>query len=314
MATSTRHHSELQKQMQDLYAAREVYVQFGQVLPTVRPVVWDSWRRCQEYGIDPRRVEAQAFDPERLAQAREQDGALFETADPILQAANIALGDLPHMLVLLNRESVLLRLLTDPVAARIASEGSNLFEGASWHERDLGCNGGGTALAIGQPVILIGPEHLVEDYVGWTCIGIPVSGPDGTIIGAIDLSVPNDRIQIHTWGWILRVARTIEEALAGTAAGPEAIATLGEIDNHLHAAHGVLKLLAQQVELTPLQRHFIESAGEAIEEAERRYEAEESGRRLQEAAGDLQQAIRQFLAAQARQQARQASGGQKSSP
>ncbi len=292
---------ELLKHMQDLYAAREVFVQFGQVLPTVRPVVWDAWRRCQEYGVDPHKVRAQTPDPSRLEQVRQTNRQLYEAAGPILEAANEALSDLPHMLVLLDSEAVLLRLLTDPVAKRLASAGSNLFEGASWAERDLGCNGGGSALAIGQPVILIGPEHLVEDYINWTCIGVPIHAPDGNIVGAIDLSVPNERIRVHTWGWILRVTRTIEEALAGRSLGREAVDALGEIDNPLHAAHGVLKLLAQQIELTPLQKQFIEQAGDEIEEAERRYQTEEAGRRLQSAAEQLQVAVKQFMDAQARQ-------------
>ncbi len=301
MSTSSATGHELLKYMQDLYAAREVFVQFDQVLPTVRPVVWDSWRRCQEYGIDPHKAKVQPHDPTRLERARQASRELHEAAGPILEAANEPLSDLPHLLVLLDRDAVLLRLLTDEVAARLASAGSNLFEGASWAEKDLGCNGGGTALATGRPVILIGPEHLVEDYIGWTCIGVPIHAPDGSLVGALDLSVPNERIRVHTWGWILRVARTIEESLAGKGPGREAVAALGEIDNPLHAAHGVLKLLAQQVELTPLQKHFIEQAGDQVEEAERRYQSEEAGRRLQASAEQLHIAVKQFMDAQAHQ-------------
>ncbi len=301
MPTSSRSENELLKQMQELYAVRELFVQFGQVLPTVRPVVWDSWRRCQEYGIDPHKAKVQTYDPGRANQAREASPELWEAAEPILQAANDALSDFPHMLVLLDRDAVLLRLLTDPIAARIASAGSNLFEGASWAEKDLGCNGGGTALAIGEPVILIGPEHLVEDYIGWTCIGVPVHAADGSIIGAVDLSVPNEQIRVHTWGWILRVTRAIEEAVAGRQLGREAVEALGEINNPLHAAHGVLKLLAGQVELTPLQKQFIEQAGDQMEQAEQRYQGEEAGRRLQAAAQQLNAAVQQFMDAQTHQ-------------
>lgn len=292
---------ELLKQMQDLYAVRELFVQFGQVLPTVRPVVWDSWRRCQEYGIDPHKAKVQTPNPDRLDHVRRANRQLFAAAEPILQAANNALSDLPHMLVLLDRDAVLLRLLTDPVAARIASAGSNLFEGASWAEKDLGCNGGGTSLAVGEPVILIGPEHLVEDYIGWTCIGVPIRASDGSVIGAVDLSVPNERIRVHTWGWILRVTRAVEEAVAGRRLGGEAVESLGEIDNPLHAAHGVLRLLVQQIELTPLQKYFIEQASAQIEQAEQRYQGEEAGRRLQAAAEQLHLAVQRFMDAQARQ-------------
>lgn len=305
MPISSAQRPELQQQMQELYAAREAFIQFGQVLPTVRPVVWDSWRRCQALGVNPRKVAPQKRDPEKLARARAESRALYEAAEPILQAANEALRDLPHILVLLDRHAVLLRLLADPVAEKLATEEANLYEGASWDERDLGCNGGGTSLAIGQPVILIGPEHLVEDYVGWTCIGVPIHGPDGAVAGTLDLSVPNERVRVHTWGWILRVARAIEEALAGAKPGRDAVEALGDIYNPLHAAHGVLKLLAQQVELTPLQRYFLEEAGAQVEEAERRYQGEEAALRLQETVNQLQSVVAQLMGAQGRQKPKQ---------
>jgi signal transduction histidine kinase len=95
----------------------------------------------------------------------------------------------------------------------------NFFEGASWNERDIGTNGIGTALSAGEPVLVVGPQHFVHDYRHWTCIGVPLCSADGRVLGALDLSVRNDRLNAHTWGWTLSLAKSIEVQL-GRDYGP----------------------------------------------------------------------------------------------
>jgi PAS domain S-box-containing protein len=254
-----------QRPMEDLAAARDRYLNGDPAPAGVRPVVLASWRRSSGYGVDPRRLRPQSRDCARLEQARVRSRALLESADPFLRLVHDTLVSEPHLVVVSDADGLILRALTGP-GLPDDLEATNLFEGASWHERDLGCNGIGTCLAEGEPVILIGPEHFQESYVGWTCIGVPIRDGSGAIVGALDLSVPNEHTHVHAWGWSLSVARGIEGDLAratprGRAGGEQALAG---IEQPLHALRGVFDLLAQQLDLPPTHAAFLDEAREAV--------------------------------------------------
>ncbi|TVS16634.1 MAG: hypothetical protein EA417_09605 [Gammaproteobacteria bacterium] len=51
------------------------------------------------------------------------------------------------------------------------------------------------------------------------CVGVPLRDLQGTIIGSLDLSVPNEHVQLPTWGLMQTMARAIERQLAGAAPG-----------------------------------------------------------------------------------------------
>ncbi|HUE95947.1 MAG TPA: PAS domain-containing protein, partial [Longimicrobiaceae bacterium] len=252
--------------MEDLSLARSRYLEGDPAPAGVRPVVLSSWQRSVAYGVDPHALRPQAADPDRLARARAASRGLLEAAAPFLELVHETLADEPHLVVLADAEGLVLRALVGP-GLPDDLEASNLFEGASWHESAIGCNGVGTALATGEPVILIGPEHFQESYVDWTCIGVPIRGPRGEVRGALDLSVPNEHTHVHTWGWMLSVARGIERSLGRELGSPPG-ADLAALDQPLQAVRGVFDLLAQQLDLPPTHARFLEDGRAAVEAAE----------------------------------------------
>jgi signal transduction histidine kinase len=271
--------------MADLFEARRRFIESGRIDRSVRPVVAESWRRSRRLGVDPMALRRQRRDPSLLERAQATNRRLIEAADPHLLPTHRVFGDHAHLLALADAEARILRLLA-PAAQLAAGEESNLFAGASWDEGEIGCNGVGTCLVANEPVILIGPEHLVEDYVGWTCIGVPLRDRDGRIAGALDLSVPNEAVNVHTWGWVLSVARAIERDLhrlpasaavppADSARHPESEVrdTPAALDDPFSAIHGIFELLVRQLSAGPTHGAFIDEARrqvDGIEETLRR--------------------------------------------
>jgi PAS domain S-box-containing protein len=276
---------------EDLAIARERYLAGDPSPEGVRPVVLASWERCRTYGVDPRRMRQQTADPVRLREARVRASTFLEIAEPILQLAHGSLAEHPHLFALADRDGLILHILTGPDLPEEGFQRANLFEGASWHECDIGCNGVGTCLATGEPLILIGPEHFQESYVGWTCIGVPIRA-GGEIVGALDFSVPNEHTHIHTWGWLLSLATAIEASLArpSSRARIDADAVVMDLDGPFHAVRGVFDLLAQKLDLSPTHAGFLDEARSKISEAEtlvrasvqRLRESEERLRRIAE--------------------------------
>jgi len=72
---------------------------------------------------------------------------------------------------------------------RAKAENMHFRPGADWSEESAGTNAPGTALALGRPVQIFGPEHLLRPVTAWSCSAAPIREPDtGAILGVLDLS------------------------------------------------------------------------------------------------------------------------------
>jgi signal transduction histidine kinase len=250
--------------MPDLHAARDYFLATGLSADGVRPPVAAAWERTKALDVRPGPVRRQEAEPATLRAAQDRARQLLDAADPLIAAAHTALGDQPHLIALADAQGRIIRLRQDETARRLGAS-SNLFEGASWLEADLGCNGIGTALAVDEPVILIGPEHFVEDYVGWTCIGVPLHAADGRLVGAIDLSVPNEHTHIHSWGMILTLAEAVERRIVSELTPP---IPLPALETPLQGARAALELLGQQLEGMPTHLRFLAEAADELRRTE----------------------------------------------
>jgi signal transduction histidine kinase len=271
--------------MERLVAARDRYLSGDPNPPGVRPVVLAAWERSRAYDVNPYRLRRQTPDPTRLKAARNRSTALMESAEPFLRLVNEALADEPHLVVLADADCTVLRALTGP-GLPDDLEASNLVEGASWHERDLGSNGVGTAMETGEPVILVGPEHFQDSYVGWTCIGVPIRDGDGKLVGAFDLSVPNENANAHAWGWALSLGRGIETALqtGGAATRQEAEQAVSGVERSIQDLDSVLALLGEEVDRSSPAARTLERAHGELRSM--RAELGRASRRVERAIGE----------------------------
>ncbi|WP_298948446.1 GAF domain-containing protein [uncultured Paracoccus sp.] len=148
-----------------------------------------SWRRSiMKYGLDP----AEPRLPSRLS-----DAALGERRAAMDLLIHIAEGPLDHLyeLVGLSGCNVLLTDSDGLVLAqrmRAAEAGQfrdwGLAEGFDWSEAAQGTNGIGTCLAEGRSLTISRDEHFHTRNTGMTCMDAPIWGPDGRLIGALDVS------------------------------------------------------------------------------------------------------------------------------
>lgn len=161
MAATTPTFPFRQTDLNDLMRAWQTFIDRGEVLDDVRDVVSDAWKRCREYGLDPYELIAQTPDAGRLRRSLASNQDLIRATEPHLSAVTEALAGRPFLIFLLDSEGTILSIRGD----KSVTEGqTNLFPGASWCERDMGVTAGGTALATGKPLVLIGPEHYHIAY------------------------------------------------------------------------------------------------------------------------------------------------------
>jgi sigma-54 dependent transcriptional regulator, acetoin dehydrogenase operon transcriptional activator AcoR len=147
-----------------------------------------------------RASEAPDFQPLGGADLRDlldANHTLYHQARPVMDALHAQIVDTESMVLLTDRNGVILHSLGDTdfveKARRVA-----LRPGVSWAERDRGTNAIGTALVDAQPTIVHAGEHFLRANHILTCSCAPIADPWGRTLGALDVSGESRGFHKHT--------------------------------------------------------------------------------------------------------------------
>ncbi|HEY9216224.1 MAG TPA: sigma-54-dependent Fis family transcriptional regulator [Ancylobacter sp.] len=181
----------------------------------VRGVIERSWQRSVRSGVDARgRGSVLIASVDEVDGLRRRNSELLAAAGKTFERIAEILGDTATMVVITDHQGVIIETSGDP---RTIDSGHDirLEVGANWGETVTGTNGIGTALVTGKPVYVRAAEHFCEGVKAWTCIGAPIRNPlDGSILGVIDFSGPQDIFHRHNIALGMMAASHIELALA----------------------------------------------------------------------------------------------------
>ena len=203
---------------------------------TLAPWVERSWQRCLQRGMQPQHQAV--FDVVSAAVARrtlESNQHLVHTARPILENLGRAIVNTRYFAILTNRDGVVVDNSgpidsADPRAHLITRIGTDLSEPS------VGTTAISTALVDQQPVWLHRGEHFFSNAAVYSCAGAPLVGPDGSLIGMLDLTGIDALERPELKHLVTQTATKIENALVmaqdhallvrlnwpGTALGSEA--------------------------------------------------------------------------------------------
>lgn len=181
----------------------------------VRGVIERSWQRSVVCGVDPRgRGSDLIVSLDEVDRLRQHNGGLMLAAGRTFERLGDILGETATMVVITDQRGVIIETAGDPHILDAAHD-IRLEIGANWGETVTGTNGIGTALATGNPVYVRAAEHFCEGVKSWTCIGAPIRNPlDGTVLGIVDFSGPQDIFRRHNIALGMMAASHIELALA----------------------------------------------------------------------------------------------------
>jgi sigma-54 dependent transcriptional regulator, acetoin dehydrogenase operon transcriptional activator AcoR len=182
---------------------------------TVRSVIERSWQRSVDSGVDARgRGSTLISSPDDLAELRIKNEDLLASATQTFHRVVEILDDAATMVVITDNEGTVLDVSGDRRTIE-AGHDIRLEVGATWNETVTGTNGIGTTLVTGQPVHVHAAEHFCEGVKAWTCVGAPIHSPmDGSIIGIIDFSGPQQIFHRHNVALAVIAANHIELALS----------------------------------------------------------------------------------------------------
>ncbi|MFE1248631.1 transcriptional regulator [Streptomyces sp. NPDC058735] len=177
----------------------------------LRHEVTESWARSLS-SVDPGRDSAPVTD----------DGSVHQrwTSSPLYRPVSALAGELHSIaedagfVTAVTDESGTILWTCGGPAMRHRAERVNFAPGGRWDEQAMGTNALSLALRTGRPSSVFSAEHLVSALHGWVCYCAPVHGPDGRVLGVLDLSTTWDRSHPLAMSTVRTLVSTIEARLA----------------------------------------------------------------------------------------------------
>jgi len=200
---------------QRLHEARQLFFERGDAPEgLVEPHVVRSWERSQRFGLNESGIAIATDSLDRVALKTEQNRhrLLINHGRPIMEHVYEQIRESGSMVILADANGLVLETVGDPDfvdrADRVA-----LSAGASWDENQRGTNAIGTALAEEAPIEILGAEHFLAHNSFLTCCASPIFGPDGRLIGVLDISGDYRSYQRHTLGLVRMSSKFVERRL-----------------------------------------------------------------------------------------------------
>jgi sigma-54 dependent transcriptional regulator, acetoin dehydrogenase operon transcriptional activator AcoR len=190
--------SNLSQKVKELEYLWESFVQNHEPPTNLRSSVYESWKRCQMYGVDPKKTKTDvSLSDDHLRELISQS-RLYEAAIPIMDDLTRQIRGTNYLTTLCDREGRIIYLDGDHKILSVA-ELMNFLVGADWSEQAAGTNAIGTSLATGHPIQILSAEHYCQGCHPWICSSAPIKDPlTGQILGAIDLTGLSIEAQPHT--------------------------------------------------------------------------------------------------------------------
>ncbi|MBQ0985989.1 GAF domain-containing protein [Streptomyces sp. F63] len=200
-------------QATELARVHEAYLSGSRTPSSPRSVISASWQRARAAGVDPDRphvpIVLAADDIGEAGSAH----PLTRLTDLLRSALVPGASDAEQIVTVTDREGTVLWIEGNR-RVRLRAEESGLFAGSGWSEQTAGTNAMGTALALGDPVLVRSAEHFARVFHRWTCAAVPVHDPaTGAVFGTINVSGPWNAVHPGTVHLLAATARLAEAEL-----------------------------------------------------------------------------------------------------
>ncbi len=246
-----------------LEIARQLFFA-GRPLPEgmVAPAVLRSWERCLRFGLDdgPDRSGPIPLDRLALKTEQERNRCLLMHGRPIMEHVYEQIRDSGCMVVLADANGLLLETVGDPDfvdrADRVA-----LLAGASWDETLRGTNAIGTALSEESPVTILGAEHYLRHNAFLTCCASPIFGPDGHLVGVLDISGDYRSHQRHTLGLVRFSSSIVEKRMFESVYAQDILLAFHPAADYLGSPKEGLAAVSRDGQVLAINRQGLELLG-----------------------------------------------------
>lgn len=180
----------------------------------VRDVIHNSWRRCQNVGVEhTQHYPPLVADGARLESLKQENEELLLATQNTWTMLSDILIDSESILLVAEPNGVLLDVCGNPKIVAVAAAERGV-PGYDWSERRGGTNAIGTAIALKQSVQVHSVEHFCESVKTWSCSAAPIIDTlDGGLLGVIDVTTLRHPFNAQSIALAMTAARQIEQTL-----------------------------------------------------------------------------------------------------
>ena len=143
-----------------------------------------SWHRSKNFGLDPFFADMHVVSDQELNQRRRKIPELITSALPYMHKLFTLIKEEQAVITLSDADAVILEVLANPSTY---PEISYPKEGTIHSEQFVGTSAIGLALAIDNPVEVIGAEHWRKVNHAWACYASPLHAGKA-IVGCINIA------------------------------------------------------------------------------------------------------------------------------
>ncbi|WP_095067961.1 sigma-54-dependent Fis family transcriptional regulator [Pseudomonas sp. Irchel 3A18] len=172
--------------------------------PVVRPVIWASWRRSIDKGIDPEDAEYRFVTPTDLAEKLSVNALLIETAQEVMRGL-LAYNPRGHI------------NLTDPQGTTLSFCGLDITPvGSRLLESIQGTNCTGLAIAEDRLVYVLAEENFANGLRQrrMHCAAAPIRNASGETLAILTLTAELGWFHFHTLGTVQAAAEAVSRQMA----------------------------------------------------------------------------------------------------
>lgn len=171
----------------------------------------ESWYRSRNAQVSPYLDRGRhILSGESLRHQQQKNAMLMDVAAPFLEKMDRLASEMGMIALLIDPEGYVL-WMKGSKSVREVAEKIRFVEGVRWTEAEMGTNAIGTALSLGQPIMVTGSEHYSIASHGWSCAAAPIRNDDGEVLGILDVSCPVDRAHPYMLGIVTQAAYTLEK-------------------------------------------------------------------------------------------------------
>lgn len=168
-----------------------------------RQVIYDSWIRCRQYGIDPYlgRVP-QALNGVELDEELKRKDDLLQVAVPVIEDLFAVVDGSGFGVWITNEKGVILKGIANKDDQELLEE-YGMVEGSDFSEEAIGTNAIGTSIKLRQPVPVVWMEHYCQIAHITACSAAPIMSSEGEIVGVISMTGYQEKAHPHTLGIVV---------------------------------------------------------------------------------------------------------------
>jgi transcriptional regulator of acetoin/glycerol metabolism len=225
--------------LEEFHAAWKEFVNNKNILPSVSPMVANSWQRCRSHINPDQKLQFNKLNPDHLLAADVASFDLISIARPIMEAVYQNLDHSNTVIVLGNGAGYILDMLTEPGSVERDENLANML-GVLFTETHVGTNALGLALIERKPVQVIGAEHYCSQFHQIAGAAAPIFDMTGRVLGVIGMLSSLSSYQTASLGIVTAGARAIQ-------AQKHADVLLAEYNSQLAQLNAILDTISEGI-------------------------------------------------------------------